>query len=90
MIKTYINKPYKKMKRKGKNPACVSRTTLCTQKNNFCIQKFFLEKNFYPYNIRFAFEKTKENIPGRLHNYLEKVFVSASKKAIHTISIYGN
>ena len=87
MIKAYINTPYKKIgifsvfekiiKRKGKkNPnISVSRTTLCTQKNYFCMQKSFLENVCLRTKKRFAVEKkSKKNF--------EAIFCVAIKKML--------
>ena len=66
LIKAHKNTPYKRNKNfqcfkkkwneKKKAIIIVSRTTLCTQKIKFCMQKFFFGKCLFAYKIRFAVE----------------------------------
>ena len=52
------NRSFQRFQKKIKANIIVSRTTLCTQKINFCMQKkFFFRKIFVAYEIRFAVGK---------------------------------
>ena len=67
-----------------------SRTTLCTQNIKFCMQKFFSKNVCLRTKIDLRLKKFLGQFLGQFSELLEKIFVSPSKKASHTISIYGN
>ena len=69
----------------------VSRTTLCTQKIKFCMQKFFFRKMFVcVWNSICGWKKTKKIFGPDFQNNLKNFLCRHRKNASHTISIYGN
>ena len=67
----------------------VFRTTLCTQKIKFCKQKEFSENVCLRTKFDLRLKKKQKNFWGKFSKLLEKIFVSPSKNASHTISMSG-
>ena len=72
------------MKRKGKKSnISISRTTLYTQKNKFCMQFSFFKKCLFEYKNQFAVEKKTQKIfGGNFKITCRQIFVVAIKKML--------
>ena len=87
LIKAYINSPYKKNRNFQrfwkkvtwkKDSFIVSRTALCTQTTNFCMQKKF-SKNISVQNSICGWKKKQKNFGAIFQNYLKKFCVAIKK-----------
>ena len=79
------------MKTKGKKSnLSISRTTLYTQKNNFCMQFFFSKIVCLITKINLRLKKTQNTFRGNFENTLKNFCRRRQKNASHTFSIYGN
>ena len=98
LIKAYINTPTKEIgifsvlnkiiqvKRKKKPKLLYPGLGYAHRNINFACKKKF-RKCLFAYKIRFV---VKKKFGGKFSKLLKKFFVSPSKNANHTISIYGN
>ena len=67
----------------------VTRTTLCSQKIKFCMQKKFFEKCLFAFEIRFAVEKKKQKVFGpNFQNYLKNFCVAIKKCQSYNFHIW--
>ena len=81
----------KKVIRQKENNGVIQDYVMHTKNLIFLAKK--IEKSLFEYNTRFAIDKKKhKKVLGQFQNYFccRKIFLSPSKNAIHTISIYGN
>ena len=103
LIKAYINTPYKRNRnfqrfwkknfseKKIKANFIVSRTTLCTQNNKFCMQKKISKNVCLRTKFDLRLKKKTKKFLGQIFKITSSKNASRHQKnASHTIPIYGN